>query len=133
MILVKRPALLTILALVQVLVLSAQVDSTAALAKDTTVRKDTVVRRHHIAVFTPLYLDSAFDATGAYRFNKDFPKFMTAGVEFWEGAQLAIDSLEKEGLQLDVHIYDTRSTRRKFETLVTEDEVKKMDLIIGHV
>ena len=47
--------------------------------------------RHQIAIFTPLYLDSAFDDTSGYRYNMDFPKFINAGLEFYEGAQMAID------------------------------------------
>jgi hypothetical protein len=63
-----------------------------------------------IAVFTPIYLDSAFDAMDSYRYDKTFPKFINPGLEFYEGVQLAIDSLSKEGAKLEVHIYDTRSS-----------------------
>src|SRR5215207_724197 len=31
--------------------------------------------RQKIATFVPLYLDSAFDATNSYRYDKSFPKF----------------------------------------------------------
>jgi hypothetical protein len=62
-----------------------------------------------IAVFTPIYLDSAFDAMDNYRYDKTFPKFINPGLEFYEGVQLAIDSLSKEGAKLEVHVYDTRS------------------------
>ena len=58
----------------------------------------------HIAIFLPLYLDSAFDATGNYRFDKNFPKFLSPGLEFYEGAQLALDSLKKEGLKLEISL-----------------------------
>src|SRR5271154_1882389 len=62
---------------------------------------------HHIAVFVPLYLDSVFDANNNYRYNETFPKFINPGLEFYEGAQLALDTLKYEGAHLDVHIYDT--------------------------
>jgi Periplasmic binding protein len=65
--------------------------------------------KHKIAIFTPLYLDSAFDASGDYRYDKQFPKFINPGLEFYEGAQLALDTLTKEGAPLEVFVYDTRS------------------------
>src|SRR5688500_13781607 len=58
--------------------------------------------RQKIAVFVPLYLDSAFDATNGYRYDKAFPKFINPGLEFYEGIQFALDSLNKENVQLEV-------------------------------
>ena len=37
--------------------------------------------RYHIAAFLPLYLDSAFDASGVYRFDQSFPKYLNPGLE----------------------------------------------------
>ena len=53
--------------------------------------------RHSVAIFLPLYLDSAFDATGNYRYDKNFSQFINPGLEFYEGAGLALDSLRKRG------------------------------------
>jgi Periplasmic binding protein len=96
-------------------------------------QKDTVSRRFHIAVFTPLYLDSAFDATETYRYGKTFPRFITAGLEFYEGIQLAVDSLQKEGAMMEIHVYDTKSSSPQFEHIVKSDSLNNMDMIIGHV
>src|SRR5688500_6646239 len=52
--------------------------------------------RQKVAVFTPLYIDSAFDGS-EYRYDKTFPKFLNPGIEFYQGVQWAIDSLEKKG------------------------------------
>ena len=49
-----------------------------------------------MAVFLPLYLDSAFDASGNYRFDQNFPKYLNPGLEFYEGLQMAMDSLHKK-------------------------------------
>lgn len=96
-------------------------------------QKDTVSRLFHIAVFTPLYLDSAFDATETYRYGKTFPRFIHSGLEFYEGVELALDSLQREGAPMVVHVYDTRSSSPKFDDLVKSDSLNKMDMIIGHV
>ncbi|MEQ1677999.1 MAG: amino acid ABC transporter substrate-binding protein, partial [Chitinophagaceae bacterium] len=68
------------------------------------------IPKHKIAIFTPLYLDSAFNEMDEYRYSKNtFPKFINPGLEFYEGAQLALDSLKKEYVPLEVFIYDTKS------------------------
>ena len=125
-------ALLTVCALLQAIVSLAQVDTVF----NPEPIQDTVIKekeRKRIAFFTPLYLDSAFDATGNYRYAKTFPKFINSGLEFWEGAQLAIDSLRKEGVKIEVMVYDTRSTSKKFSDVLASDEVRDADLLIGHV
>lgn len=87
-----------------------------------------------IAIFTPLYLDSAFDLSGNYRYDaKTFPKQSSAGLEFWEGAELAIDSLQKEGIKLDIHVYDIKAPQQEMDSLLASEEFKSMDLIIGQV
>jgi hypothetical protein len=121
-----RIVLLAFLTLLSWTVSFAQTDSLAA-------RPDSLPRRYNIALFSPLYVDSAFDVAGQYRYAKSFPKFINPGLEFWEGAQLAIDSMQAEGIELDVHVYDTRSTSRTFMSLLQSEEIKKMDLLIGHV
>lgn len=89
--------------------------------------------RYQVAIFTPLYLDSAFDQSFEYRYNKNFPKFFNPGLEFFEGAQAAIDSLNKEGIPLDIFVYDTRSEKSGISTVVSNSEFDSIDLIIGQV
>ena len=36
--------------------------------------------RYQVSVFTPLYLDSAFDTEMNYRYGKNFPKFINSGL-----------------------------------------------------
>jgi hypothetical protein len=87
--------------------------------------------RHKIAVFTPLYLDSVFTTTYAYRYGKTFPKFINPGLEFFEGAQIALDSLQKAGAPLEVFIYDSRSKISVAQQL-NNYELKDVELIIAH-
>ncbi|MEO6647694.1 MAG: hypothetical protein ABIN89_15010 [Chitinophagaceae bacterium] len=89
--------------------------------------------RHTIAIFLPLYLDSAFDASSEYRYGKNFPKFLNPGLEFYEGVQLAADSLSKTGTPLNVLIYDTRSEKNPISQILQRPEFNQVELIIGHV
>ncbi len=88
---------------------------------------------YKISVFAPLYLDSAFDATGSYRYGKTMPKFISSGVEFYQGVQMAIDSLNKEKVQLELNIFDLRSTRQTLANMLSSPDFQGTDLMIGHV
>jgi len=89
--------------------------------------------RHRIAVFAPLYLDSAFDFSNNYRYENEFPKFLSPGLEFYEGVQLALDSLNKEGSELEVFIYDTRSAAKPLAGQLKEAVDSSAELIIAHI
>ncbi|HEY2349367.1 MAG TPA: amino acid ABC transporter substrate-binding protein, partial [Puia sp.] len=89
--------------------------------------------KYHIAVFLPLYLDSAFDASGNYRYDQSFPKFLNPGLEFYEGIELAMDSLRKKGTSLEITVYDTRSTKKSIQQMMEEPAFSNMQLILGYV
>ncbi len=89
--------------------------------------------RHKIALFAPLFLDSAFvDAGYSYRFDKSFPKFLNPGLEFYQGAQAALDSLQKRGAALDVFVYDTKSQESTIADQVNRPELADVELIFAH-
>src|SRR5688572_7141705 len=93
----------------------------------------TSAPKYKIAIFTPLYLDSAFDYNDEYRYAKNvFPKFINPGLEFYEGAQLALDSLNKEKAPLEVFIYDTKSAKESITQMLNKEEMDSVDLIIVH-
>src|SRR5450432_4700099 len=87
----------------------------------------------HIAVFLPLYLDSAFDASGNYRFDQNFPKYLNPGLEFYEGLELAADSLHKKNSALYITVYDTRSTAKSIQQMLDEPAFSQTRLIMGLV
>ena len=93
----------------------------------------TETPKHRIAIFAPLYLDSAFDSDNEYRHAKNvFPKYINPGLEFYEGAQLALDSLNKENAELEVFVYDTRSSRESIAQQLNKAEMNNVELIIAH-
>jgi hypothetical protein len=91
------------------------------------------IKRHKIAIFAPLYLDSAFNSNNEYRFSKNnFPKYINPGLEFYEGAQLALDSLKKEYAPLEVFVFDTRSSKETITQHLEKQELQDLELIIAH-
>ncbi len=95
-------------------------------------KQQLLAQKPVVTVIIPLYLDSAFDAANQYRFGKQFPKYMSPGLEFYEGVQLAIDSLNKEKVNLNVNIIDSRSTK-SFNDLLQSPAVQQSNLILGFV
>lgn len=86
-----------------------------------------------IAVFLPLYLDSAFDAAGNYKPGKNWPAYLSPGMEFYEGMQLAIDSLNREKLTVEIRVYDSRSLTEKPEAISNTAAFENTALILGQV
>ncbi|HEU4471745.1 MAG TPA: ABC transporter substrate-binding protein [Flavisolibacter sp.] len=93
-------------------------------------KADAQAQKQKIAIFTPLFLDSAFDAQGNFRFEKTGAKFLTPGLDFYYGAQMALDSLQKRGAPLEVFVYDTRGDESIGQQL-SKPEMKDVELIIG--
>ena len=54
-------------------------------------------------------------------------------VEFYEGALLALDSLKKQGVSVDLHVYDSGNKWASIQSILAKPEMKEMNLIIGPV
>ena len=103
------------------------------LLQTTKTFAQTDAPKHKIAIFAPLYLDSAYIDDTTYRYAKNvFPKFINPGLEFFEGAQLALDSLNIEKTQLEVFVYDTRSAKESLAQQLNKSELDSVDLILAH-
>jgi ABC-type branched-subunit amino acid transport system substrate-binding protein len=89
--------------------------------------------QQQVGIFIPLYLDSAFDASDTYKYGKNFPKQSISGLEFYLGATYALDSLAKEGRNLRVHVFDTRSKSGSIASVAARPVMDSLDLIIGSV
>ena len=96
-----------------------------------TVYAQTVSLRQKVAVFAPFYIDSAFDGS-SYQFDKTFPKFLNPGVEFYQGVQWALDSLQKKGAPLEVFIYDSRSQKIPLAQRLNGADLNGVQLLIAH-
>lgn len=94
--------------------------------------KASVNQRFRIALFAPLYLDSVF-ADGKLKSEKSIPKFIMPSVEFIQGAQIALDSLELTSQHVEAYIYDTRSTSEGIQSLFQHSSLDSVNLYIGSV
>ncbi|MEJ7627609.1 MAG: ABC transporter substrate-binding protein [Ferruginibacter sp.] len=90
------------------------------------------LKTYNIGIFAPLFLDSVFTA-GNYKYNKSFPKFILPGLEFVQGAQIALDSMQVYQSNIDASFYDTKSTSQSLPFLINAKKLDSLDLIIGSV
>ncbi|MBS2213236.1 LysM peptidoglycan-binding domain-containing protein [Carboxylicivirga mesophila] len=52
-------------------------------------------------------------------------------VEFYQGTLLALDALKKEGVNVDLFVYDTAPDSNKVKQILNKPELRHADLIIG--
>jgi hypothetical protein len=88
------------------------------------------MKKHKIAIFTPLYLDSVFDAAGNFKYDKTGAKFTNVGLDFYYGAQLALDSLQKRGAPLEVFICDSKG-KQSISYQMAKPEMRDVEMIIA--
>ena len=88
------------------------------------VKKDV----YNIALFAPFYLDSVFTGSTTDLPGRTMPRYVLPGLDFYEGAQLALDSLQEQGAKLNVTVYDSKA---KLPNL--KNSLATTDLIIAAV
>jgi len=86
-----------------------------------------------IALFVPLYLDSVFDAAGNYKPGKIVPRYLNPALEFYQGATLALDSLDSENVKLSVKVFDTKNPKQSIYKIADSGGLDSTDIIIGAV
>ncbi|PSL50225.1 ABC-type branched-subunit amino acid transport system substrate-binding protein [Chitinophaga niastensis] len=93
--------------------------------------KEVKKATYNIAFFAPLYLDSVF-ATSNDIPGRTMPKYVLPGLEFYEGAQLALDTLQQQGYNLKVTVYDSKG-KQSIASLIRNKSLEETDLILGAV
>jgi hypothetical protein len=90
-------------------------------------------RTYKVGIFAPLYLDSVFNDNG-YKYSKNnFPKFTVQGLDFVQGAQIALDSMPLFNGNIHATFYDSRSYTNPLSGLIHDKSIDSLDLIIGAV
>ena len=55
----------------------------------------------------------------------------TLMLEYYEGFLLAVDSLKKQGVSINLHVFDTGERTASVDALLAKPELKQMDVIFG--
>ncbi|MHB1921209.1 MAG: hypothetical protein ACYCOO_03125 [Chitinophagaceae bacterium] len=88
--------------------------------------------RYRVAIFAPIYLDSLVDPDDHF-IGSRIPHYAIPGLDFYEGAKLALDSLKQLGFHLEVTVYDSKSTNPAISEDLATPFMDQVDLIIGSV
>ncbi len=85
-----------------------------------------------IGLFVPLYLDSVFHGND-YRYGKKFPRYALQGLDFVQGAQIALDSFPVSNCIVELFVYDSKSDSVSVKTLIDSQKLDSLELIIGAI
>lgn len=77
---------------------------------------------YNVALLLPFYLDKG---AGYSAYVSEL------STEFYMGASLALDSLEKMGLKAKIHVFDTKNDMESVQAILNKSEFKSMDIVIG--
>ncbi|MCC6186145.1 MAG: ABC transporter substrate-binding protein [Chitinophagaceae bacterium] len=88
--------------------------------------------RYRIDVLLPLYLDDLV-IDDKVIFKGKIPDRAQAGINFYEGIQLAVDTLTQMGYKTDVYVHDINAKDTTIELLLQNGVLKNTDLILGYV
>lgn len=84
-----------------------------------------------IAVFSPVYVDTAFSNTTYKLGNNNLPKTILPGLEFYNGVMMAIDSLQSENANIEVLFFDSKSTSMPMAKVLAQPVWDSVSLIIS--
>lgn len=98
-------------------------------------------RPYNVALFIPLFLERNFPQeepeplpAGQRSVRPPAPQILPASIpylEFYEGARLAIDSLKKTGLSVNLFVFDSDRNVDKIRQILNSREFREIDLIVG--
>jgi hypothetical protein len=94
-----------------------------------TVRDST--QPANIAIVANFYLDSAFNGLNYRLGQTSIPRLFLPGLEFYNGVNMAIDSLNKEGHNLRVSFYDLNKKGQTMTQLTSLMETQQFSLVLG--
>ena len=94
--------------------------------------QQTPFKTYRVGIFSALYLDSVF-SDNEYNYGKKFPKFTQQGLDFVQGAEIALDSLPLPNGNIIATVFDSKASENNIPWLITNHKLDTLDLIIGSV
>lgn len=111
-------------------------ETATAPAENTTKTEDYPLTkmkpRYRIDVLAAMYLDELVKGQSVTYKNK-MPEKAEQGIAFYEGVQMAADSLKKAGFKIDIYIHDISSASESVDKLLAGNMLDSSDLVIGAV
>ncbi len=89
------------------------------------------LKKTKVAVLCPLYLDSAFTDYTYKLGNNNMPQYIITGLDFYNGIMLAVDSLNKEHVNAEVWVFDTKKKNTDINSILQGMRALNFSVIIA--
>lgn len=116
-------------------------ESLSILPLDTVEKTKGLKDTYNVVYLLPLFLSDTLEMVGEGELEESLKPKKTEkikeealnGIEFFQGTKLALDSLQKNGVRVNIYVFDTEGegSESKIRQLFSKPEVKNADLIIG--
>lgn len=93
---------------------------------------NTAFKTYKVGIFAPLFLDSVFNEND-FKYPKNFPRFVVQGLDFVQGAQIALDSMPLPNANIDARFFDSKAMKEDLQAMIDDHKLDSLDLIIGAV
>jgi hypothetical protein len=88
--------------------------------------------RYRVDVLVPLYINELVSG-GKPVYKNHLPDKVLPGLNFYQGIQLAADTLNGQGYHMDVYVHDINDPTQTVDVLLKGNKLDSADLIIGAV
>ena len=103
--------------------------------KQNKIYKDVIERTSpiNVTMLMPFKLEDLDTLSAKKAFNRSFSKNRLANIvtDFYLGAEIAIDSIRKQGVAINLDVYDTGKKLTKVAKIIAENDFKNTDVILG--
>ena len=90
------------------------------------IEEDTSI---NLAILLPFRADEYTTKTSKDIFEKN--QLANMVTDFYMGAEIAIDSIKKQGVNIDVNVFDTGNRGKNINTILNENKLENVDVVIG--
>jgi len=90
------------------------------------IEEDTSI---NLAILLPFRADEYTTKSSKDIFEKN--QLANMVTDFYMGAEIAIDSIKKQGVNIDVNVFDTGNRGKNINTILNENKLENVDVVIG--
>ena len=95
-----------------------------------------VKKSYKVSVLLPFYLDlmeqsSTLGYNQAQELNKELFNKAQYAIDFYQGFKLAAQAMTDQGLNLELHVFDTGKDSSTVEKIISSDKLAGSDLLVG--
>ncbi|WP_299006449.1 LysM peptidoglycan-binding domain-containing protein [uncultured Tenacibaculum sp.] len=90
------------------------------------IEEDTSI---NLAILLPFRADEYVEKSSKDIFEKN--QLANMVTDFYMGAEIGIDSIKKQGVNIDVNVFDTGNRGKNINTILNENKLENVDVVIG--